>query len=382
MACTSKMGWIRLLEKVQDAASTELYCTEYEVATETPIPGIFTSGTPGIICGYLCLDKDERGLVRYTLRIADGIHGKDSTLPNSSHEHASSDGYFFPGGVASELLALFSVYFRTRFYLVSFSFGELTNSSIRTKHLNPVRFHARLLGIYKEIIAPFHDPERNWSVGLSEFLDKASMLPPEKHQAFALACHNYHLAMQMVGIDYQLMYIHLVSAIECIMPDPKELDDDVFSGVKSEEICRWSELEKEGFAPEVIKAMREQFEDWYTENRRLTARFVQCVYEHAAGCVPETAPTALTIGMKDLKKVLKAIYAARSKYLHMGVSMYLPAIELARADWDILPMSSTVHDQKKRLSSEALPFPHFFEKLVRHVLIGYLEKTSQFKHGS
>jgi hypothetical protein len=86
--------------------------------------------------------------------------------------------------------------------------------------------------------------------------------------------------------------------------------------------------------------------------------------------------SSLEIKKADLPQVLTAIYNARSAYLHAGEPMYLSMPIKGGERWDIDPTLGMTIDNREFSPRPKLPYAYFFEGLVRHCLLSYLETNS------
>src|SRR3989338_8449866 len=125
----NRMAWIRNLERLSKS-SKGAYYSEFEIASECRIVGPLNYKGGKIRCSPFSMDKDMNGLYHYLLSI------KYPQYSGSYNEKADKKGYYFKEGEIGELLALFSLHFQRRFYLVATYQGELTSKSVKTKFEN------------------------------------------------------------------------------------------------------------------------------------------------------------------------------------------------------------------------------------------------------
>jgi hypothetical protein len=107
----NRMGWIRNLESLASAA--QQYTVEYELGSECRIPGLLDYADGQIICAGMNTEESRDGLWLYNLIF------HFPTGPHDVKRKADEKGYYFKDGVLGELLALMSLFFRCRFYLIS-----------------------------------------------------------------------------------------------------------------------------------------------------------------------------------------------------------------------------------------------------------------------
>lgn len=351
----NRMRIFRNLDKLskQDVKTN---IVEYEIATECHISGIFDYDDGAILCGILAAEKCQDGLYHYWMKVK--YASNEYPYYNAK---ASSKGYYFKGGVLGELLALFSLHFRCRFYLITTFRGELTNRMLKQKMEERI--------IYKACNPKIHPPifsfeNRNFATGLAAFLDSIKILDQRYHQQFILASYHYARSLKEIGVDSEMIFIRLVSAIEALtkyIELNRKIDsfsrrkfDDVVSG------CTLSEKEKN------------QLEKIF-EVRKSKARFLCFIDRYSKGYLRGGNYKAkhCKITRKKLPGVLNAIYDARSAYLHNGEPMYLSQPMHGGEKWDTDPSMGAIIDNRTISASKKLPHTYFFEGLVRQCLINF-----------
>jgi hypothetical protein len=82
----------------------------------------------------------------------------------------------------------------------------------------------------------------------------------------------------------------------------------------------------------------------------------------------------LKIRKERAPAILKAIYGARSDYLHNGEPMYLSQFMGPSRGWDIDPSLGMVADNRRFNPDKKLPYASWFENLVRTCLLNYLKR--------
>ena len=354
----NRMGWIRNVETL--ARESEQFTIEYELGSECRIPGLLDYSDGRIICARMSTEESGGGLWLYNLI----VH-----VPRDQHGHnlKAGKGYYFKDGRLGEMMALMSLFFRCRFYLIS------------SRHLpDDPRMGMTLKREYPFVrvkcnpaIHPplFENPDKNLAVDFKEFLDTVRALDPRLHQDFILACHHYVRAVREVGVDSEMVFIRLVSAIEALcghmMLDRK--DDKL----EEKEIARL--IKSSNLSPEQKKELQESF-----NNRKSGKKFTRFIEQHSSGYFKggNFKAKRLKIKRADLGKVLKVIYNARSKYLHTGEPMFLSTPIKGGEKWDTDPIQGRWVDSRRFDAAQKLPYAHFFEGLVRHCLLNYLKANS------
>jgi hypothetical protein len=201
----NRMGWIRNLETL--ARNSEQFTVEYELGSECRIPGLLDYSDGRILCALMSTKENRGGMWLYNLI----LH-----VPRDRHGHnlKAGKGYYFRDGRLGELLALMSLFFRCRFYLIysrHLPGDPRMGLTIKTEHpfvrvkCNPA-IHPPL----------FESPNKNLAIDFKEFMDTVKTLDHRLHQDFILACHHYARAVREVGVDPEMVFIRLVSAIEVL----------------------------------------------------------------------------------------------------------------------------------------------------------------------
>ena len=355
------MGWIRNLENAAKAGDSNT-TIDYEICSEAHIPGVLNYANGGILCGPLAFGSPQNNLMAYTLRLK--FPSAEAERP---HDFSSRRGYAFQGGAHGELTALFSLYFHCRFFLVSQTHGELTARSIRTRIEYPLVYRPCKS---EEDPVLFGRKPRNFSIGLEEFLDLVNSLPTQYHQKYILACHQFARALTEIGVDSEMVFIRLVSAIEAL---------SAFARLRKNE-DRFSDRPIEGFladgvSTDDVTAIKKVF-----SVRGSKVKFRRLMLDHCAGFfkggnykAPHTK-----IRKSQLPEILDTIYDSRSVYLHSGEPMYLPIFP-GRRNWDTDPSIGMSIDQRNYSVKQKLPYAYFFHSLVRHCLLQFLKRTIQLK---
>jgi hypothetical protein len=239
----------------------------------------------------------------------------------------------------------------------------------------------------------FESPHRNLAVGFKEFLDTVKTLDRKLHQNFILACHHYARAVKEVGVDAEMVFIRLVSAIETLSANlPLDQKDD-----KLEKQGVTDLIEKSTLPKELKSELKTVF-----DVRKSRKKFVRFIEQHSGGFFKGGNFKAkhLKIKRANLGKVLDFIYAARSKYLHAGEPMFLSQPIKGGEKWDTdptsgmivdnrvfpppekLPSSGVIVDSRSFTPSQKLPYAYFFEGLVRQCLVNYLKANLSSPGGS
>src|SRR5260370_27895651 len=318
----NRMGWIRNIEAL--ASGCQQYVVEYELGSECRIPGLLDYADGKIICAPMSTEESRDGLWLYNLI----LH-----YPQGPHDHnrkADEEGYYFKDGILGELLALMSVFFRCRFYFISSRLlpGYPTLGMTIKKEYPFFRVKCNP-GIHPPL---FQNSDENLATGFTEFLDLVKRLDQELHQNFILACHHYARAVKEVGVDAEMVFIRLVSAIETLSTDmPLDEKDDKLEKQSVTDLIEQSTLPKE---------LKSELKTVF-DVRKSRKQFVRFIERHSSGFFKGGNFKAkhLKIKRANLGKVLNAIYTARSKYLHAREPMFLSQPIKGGDKWTTEPTS-------------------------------------------
>lgn len=354
----NRMQWILFIEECKKAKTKKAYFTEYEICSEVRIPGVLDYGDGALLCSLL-QEKNRKGLYTYTVRVK---HiEKEYKFDENSY---SKEGYYFENGLIGELMALFSVYFQTRFYLKATVTGELTSKSMRLRSENEFQYKIPYPFLNFEM---FSDQKRNWAYqdGLRVFLDTIRRLDQKYHQNLIRAFYWYSEAIKEIGIDHQLFFIKMVSAVESLLkfvkisPDSldkklrKMISNGKFDNDESSAIERW------------------------LENRQIRQRFTRFLLQYSNNFLKGVKRKArhCHIYKNQLDKYAKRIYDARSAYLHNGSPMYLSQDMCGKHAryWDLDPSLGMMTDRKMFAANEKLPRTRWFERIVNYCVKNFVK---------
>jgi len=360
----NRMAWVRNLARLSKS-SRGSYNTEFEIASECRIVGILNYNKGKIVCSLFSMEKDEKGLYHYLVRI------KYPKYSGSYNEKADKKGYYFKGGEIGELLALFSLYFQCRFYLVATYQGEQTLQQLKTKFENNFLYKK----VASSIIHPkiFPEKAKTFAKELSAFLDSVKKLNKTKHQSFILACYHYARALKEVGIDSEMVFIRLVSSIETLSKEYKlGKMDNPLNGEKFHYLFNRNSLSIEQL--QQIKEILNVSKRDVIQVEKSKRKFVRFIQDLSKGALKGGNWKAkhVKITRENLPKVLTAIYDARSNYLHNGEPMYLSQFMYGATKWDTDPSLGMIIDNREFPASKKLPYTYWFENVVRSCLLNYL----------
>jgi len=351
----NRMEWIRCLEGLGD----EQYVQGFEVLSECYISGGLNYGDGRILCQKSCVEKSSDGLYSYLIRVKFPIECLNS------YRKPTRKGYGFNDGIAGELMALFSLKFRCRFYYSASIFYQGDDMWPIKNSYNYSRIECDPK-IHEDI---FSSIKCNFAKDIPEFFDNVKMLPEKFHRQFILACHHYLLALREVGMNTEMVFIRLVSAVEALSSSFLKLEekDDLTNDSDFKECIKFLNLsEKEEKEYEMI-----------FKTKKSTEKFKRFIEIYSDDYVEEKdflQDNGRHIKRDDLIKVVETIYSARSRYLHSGEPMYLSRPMRTVVDGDFDLSCGCMIDNRMLSVKNKLPYASWFEGLVRHCLLNFLKE--------
>lgn len=201
---------------------------------------------------------------------------------------------------------------------------------------------------------------------LQHGLSLIERLNPDLHQKFILAALLYQQALQLIEAKPDLAYLNLVSAIEAVAaeyPVNKTLSD--YNPQLAKLLLKIDDVD-----------LRGKIESQILKEKFIGQRFVAFITDHVDDSFWEISrPEFGKVDKIDLPATLKQIYNQRSKFLHEGApfppTVYMSPLYGSEKDFSL----GIETKGKVWLPEEQIPYPHFFERLVNHVLLNYLNRN-------
>lgn len=320
---------------------------EYEVLTDAFTVGELSYGPYDFLLWEFGV-KQEGEERKLCLRI------KEKALLYGGVRDAKRNEFYHGGSIADEIVALSSLALHGRYIL-----GPMVrdNDQPRIYCRGNDRIAESLIKGKKDLGE------------LSQFFDLVKGLKSEYHLKYILAVRLYHQALLVMDEQPDIAYLNLVSSIEALCQDyPVEkmtlskIDKKLSSLVNSiEDIELRREIERR-----LIK-----------KERMINKRFVVFIkaYTDESFWKRPDRPERGKVSPDQFESILKKIYRQRSKYLHTGEpfqnTIYIPPLQ-----GEEIPLGlATMYRGKLWEEKDYIPYPHFFEKLVNHVLINFLRKN-------
>ena len=359
MSNAHQMFWVRTLDALA-ARGAEQSVIEAEVAAEISIPGMLTYADHGIVFGPTTFVPDESGLYKYLLRMKQPMPGEPSGF-DTIQRTSSRGGYLLPGAPVTELVAIFSLVLQARLFVLS-----TTERLLDPQHL-PRKTDCGVLratGDVKHLDGVLFSPrtERNIHASLPPLLDAIRRVPAKHHLELVVAADHYAKAIRTVGLDDEMVFVRLVSAIERVMPEhpPDSLSEKLLT------LDGLTEAENEELKVTL-------------QARRARVRFVTFIQRYAHGFFDNESkePAHTQVTSENLPDVATAIYRARSGYLHSGDPMYISRRMAQFPAWHMEPSMGKWEQNRAFTAAQKLPTTEFFHRLVRHCLLARLNELAE-----
>lgn len=344
------MYLIRNIEALKNE-NIQVHDTEYEIVVDSYIVGEFTYGpyTCGLWEFGQVIKGEERKLYLHVCEKAyPAVH-----QPENPEEYS---GFYHGGSIAEEFVYLASLFLRRRLKL-----GPV----IRWNN-KPYLFPKRKRWLDNQLLVGKSNLNdlNNW-FQLTEGLDT------KYHQRFILAARLYHHAISIIDEQPDMAYLDLISAIET-------LSRDYDIGIVT--IADMNNKKLESYLNEIDNTeLRRNIEKTIVENSPLIARrFKKFIIDNIEEVfwTAQGRPVLGRINREDLPSFLGRIYAQRSKTLH-NAEPFPGYIFNKPINGEEIPFAKSISQGEKRWNSkEYIPYPHFFERLVNHVLKIFLKKNS------
>jgi hypothetical protein len=181
----------------------------------------------------------------------------------------------------------------------------------------------------------FDERPRNFAKDLPDFLDRRRKTHGDRHQQAILACYHYARALREVGIDAEMVFVRLVSAIEVLAEDHRlRKRDNPVDGLQFDRA--FAEVALSDAQREQLREIMEVTKKGKVSVRKTCRKFVSFIEEYSAGALKGGNYKArhLKITRKCQSAQLRAIYRACSIYLHPGETMHLSQQMAFPNSWD------------------------------------------------
>ena len=346
MKTDQRMFFIRNIEYL-DEGSDEFITREYEVLTDSHVVGeIFFGPYYFTIWEFgKTIEGEKRKLC---LRI------KEKKFLGNEYDTATRHGFYHGGGIAEEIVALSSLALHGRFIL-----GTIVRDDDKP------RMYASRYGYIDGSLIKGKKKIKE----LSQFFELIKGLKVECHLKFILAVRLYHQALLVIEDQPDIAYLNLVSSIETLCQDYSienmtlsQIDETLANLVKS--------IENEALMNEIEKAILRR-------EKLINKKFVSFIMDYTEDSFwkRKDRPEYGRVNPDQFEDILKRIYNQRSKYLHSGEPFPKSIYFVPVADAEIDEANAMTSKDKRWEQKDFIPYPHFFEKLVNHVLKNFLKRN-------
>lgn len=344
------MHWLRGIDAL--ASSSSVGITEAELGSEARIVGQLEYANGAILLRPLTYEPDSKGLLKYVLRVR---HPSDLDL--AGQQSGTRHGYLFPGGPLGELIALSSLKLRARLFLLSTTLRQ-AGDDVPIIKVEYAALSERVNPHFDTVV--FDNSTRDVATDVGTLLEEVTQIPAQYHLELAVAAGRYAHALTAIGEDEELVFVHLVSAIERLARD-QPIRGDLISGRTVDDLLRTDLLGSEEI---------EEIEQLLAV-RKCKQRFVAFVQQYSLGFFEgeEREPSHTQVTPENLAAVAGAIYDARSGYLHNGDPMYLSSPSQARPGRHMDATVGLRWQDRRFRREQKLPFGSFFHRLVRHCIL-------------
>jgi hypothetical protein len=356
MKLDNRMRWVRTAEAA--AKAEETYELVYEFFSEAYIPGILEHENLKV---GLILENPKSGLHNYQLivKLPTNIGVAESDL------EPTKNGYYSRGEVF-ELLNLFCIFFQCRFFLRHVISYVHTTKGIpfRGKFTNFYRYVDPVVDQHV-----FSEKKCNWAE-IVPFLVKIQKLEFYNLE-FSLSFQLYSKALKNIGIDHEIAYIQLVSAIEAFSSSDSKIvvldEEDKIEAAAVDKMIENSE-----FSTDIKDELKNLF-----KYRKVQKKFILFITRNIGNYFEKDKTDLYKINAGNFENILKNIHKGRSNYLHAGHKMYLSdeMFKELNTDWDFDPSTGQIIDNRKWSKEEQLPYIASFENIVRTCILNFLDSV-------
>ena len=348
MSNEKRMYWIRNMEALKNK-EIKSRSAEYEVIADTHTVGSCTYGPYNFTIWEISIKKEGE-----QKKLCLQIQEKEFSQNDKPWESANKHGYYHGGGIPDELIALASLFLRRRFKL-----GPMVRMDDK-----PIYIPIEKKGIDIQLI--------QGKSNLAELINCLKLvegLNPKYHLKFILAVKLYHLALQMIEEHPDMAYLNLISAIEVLCretkinkPNLKEYDKNLALLV--------NRISDKQLRNKISNAI-------LNKPAYISSKFIRFIVKHTEKSFwdYEKRPLQGKINSEELEKLLERIYDQRSRTIHNGEPFPIYIFNPPIMGSEKLLGLGVIFGDKKWEEKDFIPNLHFFERLIRHVLINFLERN-------
>jgi len=346
MPADKRMLFLRNAESLKDD-SVPRRSAEYQVVADARIVGELPFG-PYVFSIWEISNRREGDGRWLCLRVQERMRDPSSMT-------ADRFGFYHGGVIPSELVALASLFLRQRLRLGPIVRMDDSPRLLPEKHG----------WIDREIVSG----ESNFGE-LANWLARAERLKPDLHEPFVLCAKLYQQALELIESKPDLAYLNLVSAIE-VLASRHDLEKPTLDEVYPDIAALTGRVQDD--------ELRSGIEQKIVAKERLIKRkFVEFIVTHtdetfwSSGSRPQHG----RVEPRQLKELMEKVYDQRSRTLHSGEPFPPNVFHPPLLDEEFPIGVEMSVGERKWLPEDLVPSPHFFERLVNHVLKNFLVRHS------
>ena len=340
---------IRNIEAFKTNGGQDRTVYEFEVFAEVPVEGQFR--TESFSLAEWDAEPLQNGVQRsLVLRFVDCLEAS----PKSTG--SSKTGFYHGITMPAEFCALATTLLRRRITLGPLL--RVDNSALRLPQPSQWRHRALLSGNLRLEL-------------LHEGFDHLSRLPAGYHEAFVLACRMYQQALAVIDDKPDLAYLLLVSCVEVFVAkfSPRTQEKDLSADI-TESLAKCAD---ESAKKKLLNRILEL-------DRGISRNFVSFIQEHISARFWDESPKIEVaqgrVTREELPDLLKRIYNQRSKTLHEAEPFPPNVLSPPEGEAEIDRRTVLIVGPRRWTQAQMIPYARFFERLVQHVLLRFLEKNA------
>jgi len=204
---------------------------------------------------------------------------------------------------------------------------------------------------------------------LPDWFQKVEGLRSALHQPFILSVKLYQQALALIEDSPDIAYLNLVSAIE-VLSGEFDVGPVTLADRDSKLALLVARIPDEDLRRDIERRSLEL-------ERFIGRRFVRFILDHVEEDFWDHAdrPEMGRVESDNLPKLLKRVYAFRSKALHSGEPFPAFVLRPPLMGAEIPFGFSFAQGERQWDEKDYIPYAHFFERLIQHVLLNFLKRN-------
>jgi hypothetical protein len=211
-------------------------------------------------------------------------------------------------------------------------------------------------------------------IGLADLapaVDRLRALPEHLHEAFLLSCRFYQEALELLDTKPDVAYLLLVSAIEVFIAKLglRQAEEDFAVNIKDALLAV-----PEPHRAVLVKRLLEV-------DRGIQKNFVKFMLDYITPAFWERSSKHLSpadgrIEEHEIGDLMIRVYSQRSQMVHAGEPLPPNIVNPPETAAEIDRSAEVSALGRRWTQAEYLPYVRFFERLVQHVLVAFLERQT------